>query len=356
MIKIVSGNLLEAPAEALVNTVNTEGAMGKGIAAQFKRAFPEMFRLYEQDCKLGLVKVGKMHVVDLGGLVGGPRWIINFPTKKHWRAKSRIADIKSGLEALVQTISELQIRSIAIPPLGCGYGGLDWREVRPLIESSMRSLQNVEVFLYPPEGAPPPEEMPNRTEAPNMTSGRAALIELVGRYRNALLDPFVRLLEVHKLMYFLQEAGEPLKLNFSAHSYGPYSSNLRHVLGKLEGHWITGFGEGSDQPDKELELLPGAEEAARSFIGDDAVTLERMERVSKLISGFEDSTGMELLSTVHWVMCHQPHAASDPERAVEAVHSWSSRKARELKADHIRKAWSRLKAERWDSECRSAVH
>ncbi len=213
MIELTKGNLLEAPAEALVNTVNTAGIMGKGIALQFKQAYPQMFRAYERDCKAGEVKLGKMQVFDLGGLVGGPRWIINFPTKGHWRAGSRMADIETGLHDLVATIKRLHIRSIAVPPLGCGNGGLDWNEVRPRIESAFAALPEVSVLVFAPGGAPEASAMPNRTERPKMTMGQAALIALMDRYLKGLLDPFVSLLEIHKLMYFLQAAGQPLRLH-----------------------------------------------------------------------------------------------------------------------------------------------
>ena len=160
MIEPKHGNLLGAPVEALVNTVNTVGVMGRGIALQFKQAFPEMFREYERACARGDVQVGKMEVFDLGGLSGGPRWIINFPTKRHWRSQSRLEDIDAGLLELVATIRRLSIRSIAIPPLGCGNGGLDWTEVRPRIEQALRDLPEVSVHLYEPAGAPQAATMP----------------------------------------------------------------------------------------------------------------------------------------------------------------------------------------------------
>jgi O-acetyl-ADP-ribose deacetylase (regulator of RNase III) len=155
MIEIAQGNLLETPVEALVNTVNTKGIMGKGIALQFKQAFPEMFRDYENACKAGEVQLGKMHVFDLGGLAGAPHWIVNFPTKGHWRERSRLADIETGLEDLVTTILRLGIRSIAIPPLGCGNGGLNWAEVRPRIEAAFINLPDVNVLLFAPESGTP---------------------------------------------------------------------------------------------------------------------------------------------------------------------------------------------------------
>jgi len=132
VIHSVKGNLLEDPSEAYVNTVNTVGVMGKGIAFQFKQAFPDVFKQYEKDCRKGLVKIGKMHVVEVQGLTT-PKYVINFPTKEHWRHPSKIDYIEKGLINLVKVIKNLQIESIALPPLGYGNGGLNWHEVRPLI-------------------------------------------------------------------------------------------------------------------------------------------------------------------------------------------------------------------------------
>ena len=233
MIELTKGNLLEAPAEALVNTVNTVGIMGKGIALQFKQAYPQMFRAYECDCKTGDVKLGKVQVFDLGGLGGGPRWVINFPTKGHWRAGSRMADIETGLQDLVATIKRLHIRSIAVPPLGCGNGGLDWNEVRPRIESAFAALPEVRVLVFAPGGAPEASDMPNRTERPKMTIGQAALIALMDRYLKGLLDPFVSLLEIHKLMYFLQAAGQPLRLQTRRKTLG----RMRRIYGRFSFAW-----------------------------------------------------------------------------------------------------------------------
>lgn len=356
MIEITNGNLLTAPVEALVNTVNTEGVMGKGIALQFKQAFPEMYKAYELACKAGEVKLGHVHIFDLGGLVGGPRWIINFPTKGHWKARSRLGDIKTGLDDLVEHIKFLNIQSIAIPPLGCGYGGLNWEDVRPLIEAAFTEVPETAVKLFPPNGAPEPKAMPNRTETPVMTDGRAALIVIMERYLDGLLDPFVSFLEIHKLMYFLQEAGQPLRLKYQAKTYGPYAENLRQVLIKLEGHYLSGYGEGNDSPTKPIELLPGASEAASKLIAASDETLRRMDRVTTLISGFEDPYGLELLSSVHWVMCQDRAARDSVEDAITAVHKWNSRKQKILKPEHLRKAWSRLKEHQWDIESRSAIH
>jgi O-acetyl-ADP-ribose deacetylase (regulator of RNase III) len=346
MIKLATGNLLEAPAEALVNTVNTVGIMGKGIALQFKQAFPGMFRDYEKACQSGAVELGKMDVHDLGGLVGGPRWIVNFPTKGHWRSKSKLDDVKSGLSDLVKVIETLGIRSIAVPPLGCGHGGLDWEEVRPLIDSAFAVLPDVEVLLFAPVATPAAKAMPNRTERPKMTSGQAALIVLTDRYLKGLLDPFVSLLEIHKLMYFLQAAGQNLRLQFEAKPRGPFATNLRHVLMRMEKHYLVGYGDGNDKPDTQIELLPGAIEEAWRCLEDDEEIGTRMDTVGDLISGFEDSYGMELLSSVHWVMTHDTTAAKDADAAIRAVQRWNPQKKKRLKPDHLAKAWGRLRDHR----------
>lgn len=350
MIELSHGNLLEATAEALVNTVNTEGVMGKGIALQFRQAYPAMFRAYEKACEAGEVRLGQMHVFDLGGLAGGPRWIFNFPTKGHWRARSRIADIESGLRDLVNKVRKLRIGSIAVPPLGCGNGGLQWLEVAPLIESAFAGIPEVRVLLFAPLGAPDAAAMPNHTDRPKMTIGRAALVGLIDRYLNGLLDPYVSLLEVHKLMYFLTAAGEPIKkLTFQAGAYGPYAPNIRHSLISMENHLTRGYGEGRDDPKIQLELLPGAVAAADEYLKEYPATLRRMNAVNTLISGFEDPYGMELLSSVHWVMQHDTSARENAEAATSAVHQWNKRKQLLLKPEHLKKAWLRLKEAGWDS-------
>lgn len=348
MIELTHGNLLQAPTQALVNTVNTVGVMGKGIALQFKQAYPQMFRAYERDCKLGQVKLGEVRVFDLGGLAGGPRWIINFPTKGHWRSPSRMSDIEMGLKDLAATIERLQIQSIAIPPLGCGNGGLDWNEVKPRIESTFAALPAVRVMVFAPAGSPEARSMPNRTERPKMTVGQAALIVLMDRYLKGLLDPFVSLLEIHKLLYFLQSTGQPLRLRYEARTFGPYARNLRQVLIRLEKHYTQGYGDGKDTPTKPIELLPGAVEEAESFLVDDELIRQRMERVTQLIEGFEDPYGLELLSSVHWVMRDNLDARNSAESAVSAVHRWNPRKRRIMKPEHLTKAWRRLKAHHWD--------
>lgn len=318
-----TGDILAADTEALVNTVNCVGVMGRGIALQFKNAFPENFKAYADACARDLVKPGKMFVYETGG-VTNPKFIINFPTKRHWRGKSRMEDIESGLVDLVAVLRDRGIQSVAIPPLGSGLGGLHWPEVRKRIESALSDLRDVQVVVYEPGGSPDAKAIAIGRDVPSMTAGRAALVVLMHRYLQGLLDPFVSLLEVHKLMYFMQEAGQPLKLNYVKGPYGPYAETLRHVLRKVEGHLTSGYADGGDEPWKPLELVPGAVEDAETFLEGDTATLERFGRVADLVQGFETPYGLELLATVHWVS--EREGAKTIEQAVNAVYGWNERK------------------------------
>ena len=325
MIEYKTGDIFGLETEALVNTVNCVGVMGRGVALQFKRAFPENFKAYAAACKRGEVKPGKMFVFETGRITN-PRYIINFPTKRHWRGKSRIEDIDSGLMALATEIRSRRIGSIALPPLGSGLGGLDWAEVRPRIEAALREFSELKAVVFEPGGGPADGRINRSTEVPRMTAGRAALVTLMDRYLQGLLDPFVTLLEAHKLLYFMQAAGEPLRLQFTKGHYGPYAENLRHVLHAIKGHLISGYSDGGDQPSKPLELVPGALEDANAFLAGRSETLQRLDRVSDLVEGFESPFGMELLSTVHWVA--EAEGAKTMDEVAAQTSAWGPRKDR----------------------------
>jgi O-acetyl-ADP-ribose deacetylase (regulator of RNase III) len=343
MIELKEGDILRADAEALVNTVNCVGVMGRGIALQFKKVFPENFKRYKALCDKKGLQPGKMFVFDLNCLYN-PRYVINFPTKRHWRGKSRMEDIEAGLEALVKEVRNRDIHSIAIPPLGCGLGGLRWADVRAKIEEAFRDLTDVQVLLYEPTGAPPAERMVHTKEVPGLTVGRAALLVLMRRYLAAVMDPFVTLLEIHKLMYFMQEAGEGLRLQFNKGPYGPYARNLRHVLTLMEGHLITGYGDAEDNPDRQINLLPEVLPQAEGFLEDHPSTQDHFQRVVDLIAGFETPFGMELLSTVHWVANRE--GATTADEAVSKTYGWNNRK-RMFQEKHIRLAWDILEQKGW---------
>lgn len=341
-IELVRGNLIDADVEALVNTVNTAGVMGKGIALQFKQAFPDNFKAYKKACDRGEIHLGKTFVFHTGTILP-PYAIINFPTKRHWKGKSRLVDIEAGLKHLVEVVLKEKFSSIAVPPLGCGYGGLDWQVVRPVIERSLSSLPNVRVLLYEPSGAPVPETMRVATKPPTLTPCLAALLAILDRY----FIPGFRLsmLEIQKLAYFLQIAGEPLQLKFVKEKYGPYTKNLHDVLQRMEGHYIRGYGDRSHEP--VVVLLPEARTQVEGILNENEPLRERVERVARLIEGFETPYCLELLATIHWLGKENPNVKNDVLEAVRGIGEWSERKRNMFQRDHIQIAWERLRSEGW---------
>jgi O-acetyl-ADP-ribose deacetylase (regulator of RNase III) len=259
------------------------------------------------------------------GMLPFPHYIVNFPTKRHWRGRSRMEDIESGLRDLAQVIRERRIASIAIPPLGSGLGGLEWSEVHRKIETALEQLTDVRVVVFEPAGAPHNDVMIHAGAVPAMTAGRAALVGLIRQYLAGLLDPFVTLLEIHKLMYFLQYSGENLRLSYSQGRYGPYAENLRHVLNAIEGYYISGYADGGDRPDKQLELVPEAKSEAEEFLHSHPETQERFNRVADLVNGFESSFGLELLATVHWVVKRQKARTLD--EVIRHTYAWNPHKS-----------------------------
>lgn len=342
MVKVATGNLLRAEVDALVNTVNTVGVMGKGVAYQFKQAFPANFKAYEAACKRGEVQIGRMFVTYTGKLE--PRLIINFPTKQHWKGNSKIEDIEAGLEDLIKVVQEQDIRSIALPPLGCGLGGLRWDEVRPLIEEAFHALPSVDVLLFAPGQAVPAEERVVNTPKPAMTAWRAALIKIVDAYR--ALGSDATHIEAQKLLYFLVVAGEPLKTHFSKGMYGPFDEKMRYGLQAMDGHYLVGFGEGDRLGP--VMLKDGAIEEAEAFLRnqpDPDAANKRIQRVVDLIDGFETPYGLELLATVHWIVDRE--GAKTFEEVVQRVHSWNDRKRKVMKSDHLQITLMRLIETGW---------
>jgi O-acetyl-ADP-ribose deacetylase (regulator of RNase III) len=322
MIQYKTGNLIQEEVEAIVNTVNCVGIMGRGLALQFKKSFPDNFKSYESACKKNEILIGKMFVHETR-LPSYPKFIINFPTKRHWREVSHIEYIEMGLMDLKQVIENLGITSIAIPPLGCGLGGLNWNHVKPYIEKMFQDSP-IHVIVFEPLEISKNNNIDSQSNQPIMTVGRAALIELIHRYFNGLLDPFITLLEVHKLLYFLQETGEDLRLTYIKAWYGPYAENLRHVLNVIEGFFVSGYQNNGDQPSTRLKLLPGAHEEAITFLKNHESTKLHLDRVVDLIDGFESMYGLELLSTIHWVV--NKDGAKTLEEVIDKTYQWNDQK------------------------------
>lgn len=308
MISYTQGNLLEARAEALVNTVNTVGVMGKGIALMFKERFARNFDLYAAACKAKQVKVGQMFVTETGEL-DGPRWIINFPTKDHWRGNSRLEWVEAGLEDLKRVLLERQIRSVAIPPLGAGNGGLDWPTVKARIASALADLDDVEVTVYEPTDRY--QNVAKRAGVQKLTPARALVAEAVRRYW--VLGMECSLLEVQKLAWFLERSlvhlGLPndLKLNFIAHRYGPFAPNLNHLLDSLDGSYLHADKRIADAGRLDVIAFDeGRKELVQGYLKSEAKHVApALELASQVIDGFESPLGMELLASVDWLLSRE---------------------------------------------------
>jgi O-acetyl-ADP-ribose deacetylase (regulator of RNase III) len=347
MFRITEGNLLQSSAQALVNTVNTVGVMGKGIALQFKRAFPDNFEAYNKACQQGTLQIGHMFVCETG-LMTNPRYVINFPTKTHWRAKSRLEDIEVGLTDLKRVIIERHIQSIALPPLGCGNGGLNWTDVEPIIVESLSDLADVDIELYAPKGAPSASEMPNRTERPIMDQFAAAVLLGIERYISLSVEsglsaePKVSMLEVQKVGYFLQLAGWPLHLSFSQGHYGPYAHNLDRFLSAIEGHFVSGYGDGTGGAKATLSLEPLAVKEACNVLSNNINFIAALERFENIICGFEFPYGVELLSTVHYAALTENSSEQLLDAVLRRIREWSPRKQSMFKREQAVVAYERL--------------
>ncbi|GAB4276102.1 MAG: macro domain-containing protein [Deferrisomatales bacterium] len=316
MIQFTKGNLLEAPTEALVNTVNEVGVMGKGIALMFREAFPENTRAYQEACHRGEVKVGHMFVTRNRTLVG-PRWIINFPTKRHWRNPSRLEWVREGLKDLARVLRENEIRSVAVPPLGCGAGGLEWAQVRREIQEALGALPGVDVIVYEPTAKY--QNVPKQKGVEKLTPARALIAELVRRY--SVLGIECSNLEVQKLAWFLHRViralglKDPLRLRFVADKYGPYADNLRHLLDALDGSYLHCEKRLSDAgPFDRIWFEESKRGVVESYLSSPAADVyrEALDLTADLIDGFESPLGMELLATVDWLVAEQHCEPSVP--------------------------------------------
>lgn len=323
MITFMQGNLLEADVEALVNTVNTVGVMGKGIALMFKERFPANMEAYARACKAKEVQTGKMFVTETGELMG-PRWIVNFPTKQHWRAKSQMQWIVDGLADLRRFIERNHVRSIAIPPLGAGNGGLNWADVKPYIEQALGELESVDIIVFEPTSQY--QNVAKRKGVEKLTPARALIAELVRRYW--VLGMECSLLEIQKLAWFLERAIEaeglkPLDLRFVANNYGPYADRLRHLLDGLDGSYLKSEKRISDCGPLDVIWFDDAKrDKVALYLSTEAKDyLPALEKTAALIDGFESPFGMELLSTVDWLLA-QEQVAPDVESVMDGVRHW----------------------------------
>lgn len=340
MIRYIKGNLLQAPSQALVNTVNTVGVMGKGIALQFKEAYPRNYAIYQAACKAGSFKTGEVLAVE-DGTVTSQKWIINFPTKAHWKGNSQYSFITSGLKALKEKLIELDIKSVALPPLGCGNGGLDWAVVKSMIETELSDL-NIDVLVYEPnEAIKAALQKENAPKSVKLTPARAMLLYSLFAYENQG-EPS-SLFVANKLAYFLQRIGENLKLTFEPRLYGPYSVQVGHVLYNLNGVYLRGMEQNQTRPFEPLYLNYQKREEIEAYVKQDlsVAQQERLKNLLQLINGFESAFSLELLATVDFLMEKRGEETSK-ENVLKEIEEWSSRKTKLFRLEYIEIAQNHL--------------
>lgn len=342
MITFLQGDLLQSDAQALVNTVNTVGVMGKGIALQFKTQFPKNYKVYKEACKQGEVKIGEVLVVEDGDLMR-KKYIINFPTKEHWKAPSRIEYIEKGLSALKSALVEYNIHSVALPPLGCGNGGLDWNVVKPMIAEALSDL-DVQVYVYEPNAAIKSMLQAEETrEDVKLTPAKAMILYLMFQYE--AIGDISSLFSANKLAYFLQESGEKLRLTFTAHHYGPYSVQLNHLLGAVNGIYIRGLEQNQAKAFEPLLLNYERYNEVEQFVKTELSDTQRnrLRSVLNLIDGFGSASALELLASVDYAS-KQEGVESTADNVIRMIQQWNPRKANLFKPEHVKTAYMHLEA------------
>lgn len=320
MIKYVTGNVLDSEAEALINTVNTDGIMGKGIALQFKKAFPTNFKLYQQACKDKIIAIGKLFITKDSNITSGTKYIINFPTKQSWRKPSEYSFIESGLDDLLRILQANNIKSIAIPPLGAGNGGLEWEKVKNIIERKLSNL-DIDILVYEPN-AIIKEHL--KTERIKLTDARALLLYVL--YDLVKNGEYVSEFSSEKICYFLQRLGAKkyFKLSFTPNFYGPYSGKVKYVLNILNGSYIMGYSDMNKKPFEPLTLVADGYDDVKKHIENDAVLFDIANKTTEFLNGFYSDFALELLSSLDFLSLELK--TTNINELTQKLESWSDRK------------------------------
>jgi O-acetyl-ADP-ribose deacetylase (regulator of RNase III) len=316
--------------------------MGKGIALQFKESFPENFKLYRQAVEKEEIRPGKMFVYQTNRL-DGVRYIINFPTKTDWYRNSKYEYIEDGLKDLVTIIKENNIKSIAIPPLGCGNGKLKWGKIKPIMEKYLDPLQDIEIIIFEPDAEVKKilQEQDQKKEI-GLTAPRAMLLYALFYYET--LGEDASLFVANKLSYLLQRLGEKqMRLKFMAHHYGPYSNQVDHLMYALNGKYLKGLEQRSAKAFDSLDLNYDSFEEIDKYIKTE-LTDEQRNRLNSLISlieGFQSSLALEVLASVDYILKNNP--ALQEQEVLNKIHEWSTRKKELVTEKHVSVAFKRLR-------------
>jgi len=320
MIQYITGNILDSNAQALVNTVNTMGVMGKGIALQFKKAYPNNYKAYEKACKNNELQIGKMFVTIDSNTTTGERTIINFPTKANWRKPSEYKYIEDGLENLVEVINNKKIKSLAIPPLGAGNGGLKWEKVKKIIEQKLEHL-DVAIYVYEPTLQIQEHLIKERVK---LTDARALLLYVL--YDLVKNGEYVSEFSSEKVCYFLQKFGAKkyFKLEFEPNFYGPYSGKVRFVLNAINGSYLMGFSDMNKKPFEPLTLVHDAYEKVKNHVESNCELLEIANKTIVFLRGFYSDFALELLSSIDYISTKEN--TLDKQKISKGLEEWSDRK------------------------------
>jgi O-acetyl-ADP-ribose deacetylase (regulator of RNase III) len=340
MIKYITGNILESSAQALVNTVNTIGIMGKGIALQFKKEYPNNFKAYENACKNSAIDIGKLFVTRDSNLSSGEKIIINFPTKKDWRKPSEYNYIEKGLDDLIHVIEREKITTIAIPPLGAGNGGLEWERVKKLIDEKLGRL-NVDILVYEPTSQIKEHLKKERVK---LTDARALLLYVL--YDLVKNGEYVSEFSSEKVCYFLQRfgAGKYFKLQYEPNFYGPYSGKVRFLLNALNGSYVMGYSDMDKKPFEPLTLVADGYQSVSEYIEQDPDLLNIAQKTTQFLTGFYSDFALELLSSIDHIISTQEIV--EQQKVSKRLEEWSDRKRSlfsnpkyiEISMKHLQKA------------------
>lgn len=342
MLSFGKGNLLLADTEALVNTVNTVGVMGKGIALQFRERFPQNYKFYREACKKGELLPGGLLVFRENGLHGS-KTIINFATKDAWFQKSKYEWIEAGLAALPGVLRANNIQSIALPPLGCGNGGLDWKNVKSMIVRHLEDLHDVQVVVFEPdETVLASIQATEKSREIKLTAARAML--LYALFQREAFGEETSLFAANKIMYFLQAFGEQqLKLNFVRHYYGPYSNQVDHLMYALNGKYLRGLEQKNMRAFAPLHLNYDTYPEVKAYCEQYLVASEKkhLDTVLQFLNGFFSPLSLEALASAHSILLEGP-GLSD-EAVFEKIHAWSARKSTLFTRPQIKAACEHLR-------------
>lgn len=338
MIHYTTGDILFSNADALVNTVNTVGVMGKGLALQFKKLFPANFKAYQNACKTGVLQIGKPLVFEEESLLNGKKIIINIPTKTDWRLPSQYSYVESGLEALKEIIHARNLKTVAIPPLGAGNGKLDWVKVKTIIEEKLSDVK-ADIYVFEPGGEP---SSVIDTTKKALTPARAMLLAVL--YDLVRNGEFVSEFSVQKVTYFLQRFGaeNEFRLDFQPYHYGPYSSKIRHLLYQLNGFYIAGFESKDKKPFDMLSLQTEHRPIVNAFLEkpENSKFLGITQKTKAFLAGFYSDFSLELLSTIDFIISE--NKGIDEAGIKEKLQHWNQRKTRFSNDQYIQLALNQL--------------